>query len=102
MRPKIDYILKYNNNKFGTTKKCCGVGEFHLSKIQGTVYIHIYYEDKEVLMFTCYKNPYFIAKGILNKSVVENISIIREYLNQGMVAGLDFTITDKGIKLRKA
>jgi hypothetical protein len=100
MNKTKEYLFKCSNNKFGSNLKSCGLGQFCLSKEQEVMYIHIYYEGTEVLKLFCYKNPYFIAQGILKSNVKENVATLIEYLNQGLVPGLDFIISEKGIYLR--
>lgn len=95
---KDEIYLVYHNNAFGTRMKDCYSGSFNLSKEDDTIYIHIYYEGKEVIKLLCYKNPYYIALGILGaKNPLLEVKLIKEYQAGGLVEGKDFTITENGV-----
>lgn len=96
-----EYLHISGNNKFGNKLKNCGMGQFNIENIKGKLFINIFYKEEKVLTLRCYKNPYFIAKFILDSAVETNIKKIKELQERGLEAGLDFMITVKGINLRK-
>lgn len=104
-KPKIDdpdVYVRFANNIFGKKIRSCHQGEFNLSKDENNnLWVHIYYQGKEVIKLIMYKNPYHIAESILKpRDPYKVIKKINNYRSQGLQEGKDFTITLKGVFLR--
>lgn len=103
--PKVQepgVYVRFSNNVFGIKMRSCHKGEFNVSKDKdNNLWIHIYYQGKEVIKLVMYKNPYHLAESILKvNDPLKIIDDIKYYKSLGLMEGHDFTIGVKGALLK--
>lgn len=97
-----DWLVRYSNNVYGNKIKDCYNGSYNIELINDELMINIYYNGKVVLTIPSFKNPYHLAKAILGvNNPLKVVNEIKEYISLGYIPGVDFTITEKGVNLRK-
>lgn len=96
------WILRYSNNVYGEEMKYCYAGSYNVTLIDDKPYINIYLQDKLILSIEAFKNPYHLAKAILGVSNPQSmVDKVNHLVELGYKPGVDFTISDKGVNLRK-
>lgn len=94
-------ILNYSNNKFGDYWKNCHMGEIKVTKEDDQIYLHIKYKNYSTKV-ECYKHPFHMASAILKGNdqwIREAFEVIAEFQSENLKAGVDYTISPKGVFL---
>lgn len=92
--------IRSANNSWGEKMTGCYAGEFNITLEDNELKLNIYYRNKRILQMPCYKTPYHIAVGVLSAGdPVAVAELIKEYLDEGLIAGQDFTVTKNGVHL---
>jgi len=92
-------LLSYSNNHFGDWWKSCWYGEIKVTKENDQLYVHLRYQE-QILKVECYKNPFHLATAVLKgdkEFIQESFKQIQIFQKQKLKAGVDYTISHKGI-----